>query len=83
MQFCKNLSLVKGRLAWEMQKFTWLTFRMLIKKEKNYKKPRIDINSQSENIAVASGHCLAELIINELLAESAAELSWRRLGSDD
>ena len=48
---------------------------MLIKKEKNYKKPHIDINSQSENIAVASGHCLAELIINELLAESAAELS--------
>ena len=66
-----------------MQKLIWLTFRMLNKNEKNYKKPHININSQSENIAVASGHCMADLIINELLAESAAELLWRRIGSDD
>ena len=66
-----------------MQKLIWLTFRMLNKNEKNYKKPHININSQSENIAVASGHCMADLIINELLAESAAELLWRRIGPDD
>ena len=56
---------------------------MIIKNEKHYKKPHINNNSQSENIAVVSGHCLAYCIINESLAELAANLLWRRLGPID